>query len=79
MDEKFRAGDSVVLVSLPPGLLDGLPAEDQRAITAIVGKPIQFVGYDEDGRAELEFDDPFETQSTHYIWVASTFIERYCG
>jgi hypothetical protein len=53
--------------------LDGLRDEDQRAIAAIVGKPIQFVGYDDIGRAELEFDDPFH-DSTHTIWVAPEFI-----
>ena len=71
----------VVLITVPPGLLDGLPAEDQRAITAIIGKPVMLVGYDEDGRAELYFADPFDVQSdeyshTHKIWVAPEFIER---
>ena len=27
----------------------------------IVGKPVLLVGYDEDGRAELHFDDGFDT------------------
>jgi hypothetical protein len=84
MSGKLRAGDTVVLVGVPPGLLDGLRAEDQRAIIAVVGKPVQFVGYDEDGKAELEFDDPFDPRTEHYsnthtIWVAPTFIERYRG
>ena len=56
--DRPNAGERVVLLSLPPGLLDGLPDEDQRAIKAIVGKPVKFLGYDEIGRAELEFDDP---------------------
>ena len=30
----------VVLQDLPPGLIDGLPEEDQKAITEIVGKPV---------------------------------------
>jgi hypothetical protein len=47
----------VLLTSLPPGLVDGLPQEDQDAIVAIVGKPVLLVGYDEDRRAELHFDD----------------------
>jgi hypothetical protein len=68
--DRPRAGERVVLVAIPPGLLDGLPDED---IAAIVGKPIQFVGYDDIGRAELEFDDPFH-DSTHTIWVAPEFI-----
>jgi hypothetical protein len=79
--DKPNVGESVVLVAVPPGLLDGLPDEDQRAITAIVGKPVMLVGYDEDGRAELHFPDPFDVQTdeyshTHSIWVAPKFIER---
>lgn len=68
-----RAGEKVVLVAIPPGLLDGLPDDDQRAISAIVGKPVRFCGYDDIGRAELEFDDPFN-DSSHTIWVAPEFI-----
>ena len=70
----------VSLTSIPPGLLDGLPEQDQNAIVAIVGKPVQVVGYDDDGRAELQFDDPFDGRNgdyshTHSIWVAPEFIE----
>jgi len=36
-----------------------LPKEGQRAIKAIVGEPVPLVEYDEDGRAKLEFEDPF--------------------
>ena len=72
---RLRAGERVVLVAVPPGLLDGLPDEDQRAITAIVGKPIKLIGYDDIGRAELEFDDPFN-DSIHTIWVKPEFIQR---
>jgi len=37
---------------------------------------------DEDGRAELHFDDPFggragEYSHTHSIWVSPEFIGRY--
>ena len=74
-DSRLRAGERVVLVAIPPGLLDGLPDEDQRAITAIMGKPVKFCGYDEIDRAELEFDDPFDN-SSHTIWVGPEFIER---
>lgn len=71
----------VLLTSIPPGLLEGLPQEDQNAIVAIVGKPVLLVGYDEDGRAELHFDDPFDARTddyshSHSIWVAPEFIER---
>jgi hypothetical protein len=79
--DKPNAGEQVVLLALPPGFLDGLPEEDQRAITAMVGKPVMLVGYDEDGRAELHFDDPFDPRTddsshTHSIWVGTEFIRR---
>jgi hypothetical protein len=79
---KPEPGETVVLTTVPPGLLDGLPQEDQRAIVAIVGKPVLLVGYDEDGTAELEFDDPFDPQTDrhrhfHKIWVAPKFIVPY--
>ena len=48
-DSKLSPGEMVSLTSLPPGLVDGLPQEDQDAIVAIVGKPVLLVGYDEDG------------------------------
>jgi len=72
-NNRMRGGERVVLVAVPPGLLDGLPADDQRAITPIIGKPVTFCGYDDIGRAELEFDDPFN-DSSHTIWVAPEFI-----
>jgi hypothetical protein len=77
-----KPGETVVLKLLPPRLIDGLPEEDQRAIKAIVGKPVLLVEYDEDGRALLEFDDPFDGvpgawNHTHSIFVAPEFIERY--
>jgi hypothetical protein len=80
--ERLRIGSRVVLVAVPPGLLDGLPTEDQRAIRAIVGKPVTFLGYDERGDAELHFADPFVVQTdkstyTHSIWVSPKFIEPY--
>jgi hypothetical protein len=62
--------------------LDGLHDEDQRAIIAMVGKPLELVGYDDQGRAELQFPDPFDTQTqeyshTHSIWVEPSFIKVY--
>jgi len=55
---------------------------DQDAIVAIAGKPVLLVGYDQDGRAELHVDDPFDVRTddcshTHSIWVAPGFIERH--
>jgi hypothetical protein len=77
-----KAGETVVLTALPPGLIDGLPEEDQRAIIAVVGRLLLLCGCDEDGRAELEFDDPFDGRPgtfnhTHTIFVAREFIRRH--
>jgi hypothetical protein len=79
--KRLRVGSRVILVALPPRLLDGLPDEDQRAIRAIVGKPVKLVGYDDRGSAELEFADPFTVQTdehihTHTIWVAPEFCSQ---
>ena len=81
-DSKPEPGEMVLLKSIPPGLVDGLPQDDQNAIVAIIGKPVLLVGYDDDGRAELHFDDPFDGGAddyshTHAIWVAPVFIERH--
>ena len=80
-DSKPGPGEMVLLTSIPAGLLEGLPQEDQDAIVAIVGKAELLAGYDEDGRAELHFDDPFDARAddyshSHSIWVAPEFIER---
>jgi hypothetical protein len=79
---KPEPGETVVLTTAPPDLLEGLPQEDQNAILAIVGKPVLLVEYDEIGRAELQFDDPFDARTdrhhhSHTIWVAPEFIEAY--
>ena len=74
-----HVGEQVIFLALPPGLLEGLPEEDQRAIAVMVGKPVTLVGYDEAGRAELYFDDPFDARTddyslTHSIWVEVKYI-----
>jgi hypothetical protein len=68
MKPKRRA----TLTELPPGFLDDLPEEDQKAILEIVGKPIEFLGYDEDGRAELKFTDG--NKVFHSIFVRREFV-----
>lgn len=66
-------GDMVVLASVPPGMLDDLPEEDQLAIKEAVGKPIFLNEYDDKGRAELEFKD--HAGNVHYIFVTPEFIK----
>ena len=62
----------VVLSIAPPGLLEGLPAEDRGAVLQAIGRPIRFAGYDEDGRAELEFTDA--SGVVHLIYVNPSVI-----
>jgi hypothetical protein len=68
-----KSGSKVVLLILPPGLLNGLPREDQKAIRAIVGKPVLLEEYDEDGRAVLTFTDPEKTM--HSIFVSTKYVK----
>jgi hypothetical protein len=68
-----KPGQKVVLKELPPGFVDGLPEEDQKAISAIVGVPVKLSGYDEDGRLELEF---VEANGTfHHIYVDRQYVK----
>jgi hypothetical protein len=70
-----KRGSTVVLVRVPPGLLDDLPLEDQRAINEVVGKPIRLNDYDDVGRAELEFKD--RNGVIHFIYVDSGSITLF--
>jgi hypothetical protein len=61
---KPKPDDKVVLPALPPGFIDDLPEAKLREASARLGSPIMHVGYDRDGRAELEFiakDDSIHT------------------
>jgi len=71
---KVKPGDTVVLTAVPPGMLEDLPSEDQQAITEIVGKPILLTQFEEDGRAELEFQD--RNGHFHSLYVAPEFITK---
>jgi len=62
----------VVLTELPPGLIDDLPKSDQRAITQIVGEPVLLEGFEDDGRAELQFVD--SRKVIHFLYVDPKFI-----
>ena len=63
----------VVLSALPSGFTANLPDEDQRALVEQVGKRVMLNGYDEDGRAELEFKDKKGVR--HFIYLDPKFIE----
>jgi hypothetical protein len=73
--KRANPGEKVILKALPPGFIDDLPEEDQRAISAVVGKPIVLNKYERDGRAELEFTDSDGTG--HKIYVHPRFIEQW--
>jgi hypothetical protein len=70
--KKFKPGDRVVLAAMPPGLLRGLPREDQKAIRDILGKPVLLEQYDDDGRAVRTFTD--SKNVVHSIFVSPEFI-----
>jgi hypothetical protein len=71
-----NAGDPVVVTHLPAGWLDDLPPEDQAAITAILGRRIQFSEYDVDheGHVEVVFVDG--RGHTHFMNVRAEFVRR---
>jgi len=68
---KFGTGSKVILNTLPPDLLRGLPEEDQAAIRAIIGRPVTLAGYSF-GEAELEFVD--NAGDSHSIWVEPSLL-----
>ena len=73
----LRAGEQVILLGLPSGFLDDLPDEDVRAISAMIGRAVTLVEYDDVGRAQLDFVDPITPEgglNTHTIWVAPEFL-----
>ena len=67
-----QPGERVILSSAPAELLAGLPQEDQSAISDVVGKPVLLVGYDDHGRAELQFTGSNGT--VHFIYVQPTLV-----
>jgi hypothetical protein len=73
-NKRTKPGSMVILVKLPPGLLSGLPREDQKAIRQIVGKPVLLEGYDDDGRAILTFTESNEV--SHSIFVSPRFLKN---
>jgi hypothetical protein len=70
--KKPKPGDTVVLTEVPHGLLDHLPQADKQAISEAVGKLIALNGYDDDGRAELQFTD--DSGVIHFIYVKPDVI-----
>jgi hypothetical protein len=73
--KRLKRMQKVTLKLLPPGLIDGLPEEDQRAITAVVGKPVVLGGYERNGTVKLEFFD--KDGAIHLIWVEPKFIKPW--
>jgi hypothetical protein len=61
----------MILKSIPDGLLDGLPAEDQEAIQKNIGRPVKVVGFRGD-EMEVEFKD--DQDEIHTIWVTADHL-----
>ena len=72
---KPKPGHIVVLTALPPGFIDDLPEDEQRAISARIGRPIMLMGYDRGGRAKLEF--MAQDDSIHTIYVDLKFVRSW--
>jgi hypothetical protein len=74
-DKQPKPGDMVVLVGLPSRFLDSLPCESQTAITAMIGKPVEYRGITRTSgweRVELRFEE--YPGRIHYINVDPSFI-----
>ena len=67
-----QPGDLVIILSVPPTLLSGLPEEDQTAIRSVIGKPVKFAGMSY-GQAEIEFRD--DQGDEHTIWIDADQIK----
>jgi hypothetical protein len=67
-----RPDDTLMLMEVPPGMLDDLPPDEEQALCEGVGKPIMLKEYDDAGRAGLEFKD--RNGDLHCIYLSSTFI-----
>jgi hypothetical protein len=72
MQRRAKPGEMVILTGLPAGFVDDLPPEDQKAITQIIGQPVRLEGFDDDGRAEVEFTD--SKGVFHFLYVDPRFI-----
>jgi hypothetical protein len=72
-DDPPRPGDLVLLAGVPEGLIDDLPPEDQHALVMAVGTYVVFVGWDEGGRAEVQFED--SERGIHFLYVAAHFVK----
>lgn len=68
----LQPGDLVIILSVPPALLSGLPEEDQIAIRSVIGKPVRFAGVSY-GQAEIEFRDNHGDE--HTIWIDADQIK----
>jgi hypothetical protein len=71
-ERKPKPGNTVILMELPSGFLADLPVEDQNAIREAIGKPVLLNGYDDAGRAELEFTD--SAGVIHFVYVRPEYI-----
>jgi hypothetical protein len=75
MNSKSRSpkpGERVFLREIPPELLKGLPLEDKRAISEMLGKSVLLTEYRDDGMAELEFRDAQGV--IHFIYVNTNVL-----
>lgn len=74
----FGVGDYVIYMRVTDHLLENLPVEEQEAIIAQTGKIFTVIGFNDYGKAELEFDDQRNPESVtyHTIWVEPNCLKK---
>jgi hypothetical protein len=64
---EIKMGDTVVLITLPPELIAGLPTKDVRAIASQVDQKMTVLGFDPYGNVELDFESSDGTLHTIFV------------
>lgn len=72
----LQTGDRVLYLEARETLLAGLPADDQAAIRAQVGKEMTVEGFDDYGHVELEFLEQGDKYINHTIWVEPDCLKK---
>jgi hypothetical protein len=72
-DKRFKRGDTVILLALPPGFMDDMDIEDRQALSEAIGSQVVFNEYGDIERVELQFTS--QDGVLHFIWVEPRFIK----
>jgi hypothetical protein len=76
--QRFKVGDTVRVVGIPPGLHDAAEIGTPEVFRDAVGKTFRVEGFDEHGNLELEVwrtDLPDASKVPDTIWIEPGFVE----